>query len=175
MCLVLNGGGPLGFPALKGHFWALLVKVVYSWYILRFGFVLEPPGILGILRSFWGYLVYFVPFEGFIGVSLVYFVPFGASSGILGTVRFGFVLEPPGIVGILPSFWGYLLYFVGFIWHTWYILRFGSVLKPPGILGILRSFWVYLVYLGLHLVYLVYTLRVILGRTSSQKEIVGIL
>ena len=138
MCFVLNGGGALGFPALKGHFWALLVKVVYSWYILRFGFVLEPPGILGIFGSFWGYLVYFVPFGGFIGVSVVYFVLFGASSGILGILRFGFVLEPPGIVGILPSFWGYLLYFVPFgasLGDTWY-----------------TSFlW------GLHLAHLVYT------------------
>ena len=90
------------------------------------------------LRSFWGYLVYFVPFEGFIGVSLVYFVRFGASSGILGILRFGFVLEPPGIVGILPSFWGFLLYFVPFgasLGDTWYI----SVV------------W------GLHLAHLVYT------------------
>ena len=189
-CFVLNGGA-LGFPALKGHSWALLVKVVYSWYILRFGFVLEPPGILGIFGSFWGYLVYFVPFGGFIGVSVVYFVPFGFMWYTWSTsfwLCFGtstdcwytsFLL---GVLLVLCSFWsfvggilGILRSFGGFICHTWYILCFGSVLKPPGILGILRSFWVYLVYLGLHLVYLVYTLRVILGRTSSQKEIVGIL
>ena len=109
--------------------------------------------------------------------------------GILGILRFGSVLEPPAVhfvpfgntcctlflLGLHWGILGILRFFGGLICHTWYILCFGSVLKPPGILGILRSFWVYLVYLGLHLVYLVYTLRVILGRTSSQKEIIGIL
>ena len=94
---------------------------------------LEPPGVLGILRlpPFWAcfslgdYLVYFVltPFWslrectsfwlrfGALGVlGILRLPPFWACFslwGLLGILRFGSVLEPPEVLGILclAAFW----------------------------------------------------------------------
>ena len=73
-------GASLGYP----WYTSFLLASCGILGILRFGSVLEPPGILGILRSFWGYLLYFVPFGASLGGYLVYFVPLGASFATLG-------------------------------------------------------------------------------------------
>ena len=84
-------------------------------------------------------MVYFVPFGALFGDLrgyLVYFVPFR-----------GFIWGPPGILGILRSFSRLHLGTSGDTWYTSFLLGlclgtsfWGFIWGPPGILGILRSF-----------------------------------
>ena len=129
--------GVLGIlRSFRGLHWGILAILRSFWAssgilgILGFGFVLEPPGIVGIFPSFWGYLLYFVPFGASLGDTWYISVLWGLHLAHLVYTSFWLCFEAPGDTWYTPFLLGYTWYTWAFIWYTWYILCGSFFIRP---------------------------------------------